>query len=175
METIKVKVSEVKNNPNNPRLIRDDKFKKLVKSIQEFPEMLDLRPVVVNAEMMVLGGNMRFKAAKEAGMKEVPIIITNLSEEKQRQFIIKDNVSGGEWDWDVLANEWDVEELSDWGINVELSDNFAPNMIPETNYSDVTKEEIQKEAEKLANQMIRERGKIECICPECGTEFEIDA
>ena len=117
METIKIKISEVKNNPNNPRLIKDDKFKKLVKSINEFPEMLDIRPIVVNADMIVLGGNMRFKAAKEAGLKEIPIIIADLSEEKQREFIIKDNVSGGEWDWDMIANEWDDEELNEWGLD----------------------------------------------------------
>ncbi|MFN9518926.1 MAG: ParB N-terminal domain-containing protein [Bacteroidota bacterium] len=114
-----VKVSEVKLNPNNPRLIKDDKFKKLVQSIIDFPEMLDIRPIVVNADMVVLGGNMRLKACKEAGLKEVPIIMAdNLTEEQQREFLIKDNVSGGEWDWDMLANEWEVEQLTDWGIDV---------------------------------------------------------
>jgi ParB-like chromosome segregation protein Spo0J len=119
MNTQKVKISEVKSNPNNPRLIKDDKFKKLVKSIQEFPEMLSLRPIVVNADMIVLGGNMRLKACKEAGLKEVDIIkADDLTEEQQKQFIIKDNVGFGEWDWEDLANNWDAEQLTDWGLDV---------------------------------------------------------
>lgn len=112
------KINAVKLNPNNPRIIKDDKFKKLVQSIKDFPEMLNIRPIVVNKDMIILGGNMRYKACKEAGLKEVPIIITDLSEEKQREFLIKDNTSGGEWDWEVLANEWDVEELKSWGLDV---------------------------------------------------------
>ena len=114
-----VKISEVKSNPNNPRIIKDDKFKKLVKSIQEFPQMLELRPIVVNTEMIVLGGNMRLKACKEAGLKEVPIIMADeLTEEQQKQFIVKDNVGFGEWDWDILANEWDALQLEEWGLNI---------------------------------------------------------
>jgi ParB-like chromosome segregation protein Spo0J len=114
-----VKISEIKINPNNPRLIKDDKFKKLVNSIKEFPKMLEIRPIVVNAEMVVLGGNMRLKACKEAGLKDIPIIkAEDLTEEQQKEFIIKDNVGFGEWDWDMLANEWDAEELEDWGLQV---------------------------------------------------------
>jgi len=114
-----VNIKEVKNNPNNPRLIKDDKFKKLVQSIKDFPEMLNIRPIVVNEHMIILGGNMRYKACLEAGLKEVPVIkVDSLSAEKQREFIIKDNVSGGEWDWDMLANEWESEELEEWGIDV---------------------------------------------------------
>lgn len=112
------KINAVKLNPNNPRIIKDDKFKKLVQSIKDFPEMLNIRPIVVNKDMIILGGNMRYKACKEAGLKEIPIIITDLTEEKQREFLIKDNTSGGEWDWEVLANEWDVEELESWGLDV---------------------------------------------------------
>ena len=112
------KISDVKLNPNNPRLIKDDKFKKLVQSIKDFPEMLDIRPIVVNKDMIILGGNMRYRACKEAGIKEIPVIITDLSEDKQREFLIKDNTSGGEWDWNLLANEWDVSELTDWGIDI---------------------------------------------------------
>jgi hypothetical protein len=118
MQSKKIKLSEIKLNPNNPRLIKDDKFEKLVKSIKEFPEMLDIRPIVVNSDMVILGGNMRFKACKEAGLKEVPIIIAdNLTEEQQREFLIKDNVSGGEWDW-ALLSEWDTEQLEEWGLDV---------------------------------------------------------
>jgi DNA modification methylase len=114
-----VKISEVKTNPNNPRTIKDDKFAKLVKSIKEFPEMLNLRPIVVNDDMIVLGGNMRLKACKEAGLKEVPIIkASNLTEQQQKEFIIKDNVGFGDWDWDSLANEWDADEITEWGLDI---------------------------------------------------------
>ena len=119
MRTEMVKISEVKNNPNNPRVIKDDKFEKLVRSIKEFPKMLEIRPIVVNDDMIVLGGNMRLKACKEAGLKEVPIIkASDLTEEEQKQFIIKDNVSGGEWDWEMLQNDWNLEELDEWGLDV---------------------------------------------------------
>jgi 16S rRNA G966 N2-methylase RsmD len=118
----KISIDKILINPNNPRLIKDDKFKKLCKSIQEFPEMLELRPIVVNKDMIVLGGNMRLKACQEIGLTEVPIIVAeNLTEEQQREFLIKDNVSGGEWDWDILANEWEVEQLNDWGLDVPIN------------------------------------------------------
>lgn len=115
----KVKISDIKLNPNNPRLIKDDKFAKLVQSVKDFPEMLEIRPIVVNSDMVVLGGNMRLKACKEAGIKEIPIIVADkLSEAQQKEFLIKDNVSGGEWDWNILANEWDAEQLTDWGVDI---------------------------------------------------------
>jgi hypothetical protein len=121
MQSIKTKISEIKLNPNNPRLIKDDKFKKLVQSIKDFPEMLDIRPIVVNSDMIILGGNMRFKACKEAGLKEVPIIVADsLTEEQQREFLIKDNTSGGEWDFEMLANEWDNEQLEAWGLDLPV-------------------------------------------------------
>jgi hypothetical protein len=119
MKTKAVKISEVKLNPNNPRLIKDEKFAKLVQSIKDLPEMLAIRPIVVNTDMVVLGGNMRLKACKEAGLKEIPIIIAdNLTEEQQREFLIKDNVSGGEWDWAMLQNDWNTEQLDTWGVDV---------------------------------------------------------
>ena len=119
MEIKNVKLSEIKSNPNNPRIIKDDKFRKLVNSIQEFPKMLEIRPIVVNSDMIVLGGNMRLKACKEAGLKEVPVIFADdLTEDEQKQFIIKDNVGFGEWDWDMLANEWEPELLEEWGLDV---------------------------------------------------------
>jgi DNA modification methylase len=119
MEIKTIKLSEVKSNPNNPRIIKDDKFRKLVNSIQEFPKMLEIRPIVVNADMIVLGGNMRLKACKEAGLKEVPVIFAHdLTEDEQKQFIIKDNVGFGEWDWDMIANEWDAIELQEWGLDI---------------------------------------------------------
>jgi hypothetical protein len=119
MEIKNVKLSEIKSNPNNPRIIKDDKFSKLVKSIKEFPKMLEIRPIVVNSDMIVLGGNMRLKACKEAGLKEVPIIFADdLTEDEQKQFIIKDNIGFGEWDWDMIANQWDAQQLSEWGLEV---------------------------------------------------------
>lgn len=108
-------------NPSNPRIIKDDKFKKLVRSIQEFPQMLELRPIVVDSNMVVLGGNMRLKACVAAGLKEVPIIVADqLTDEQKGEFIIKDNVGFGEWDWDLLANEWDEQLLEDWGLELPL-------------------------------------------------------
>jgi hypothetical protein len=124
MKTKTVKISDIKTNPNNPRLIKDDKFKKLVRSIQEFPQMLTIRPIVVNQDMIVLGGNMRLKACKEAGLKEIPIIYADeLTEDQQRQFIIKDNVGFGEWDWEMIANEWDAEQFDEWGLDLPGFDN----------------------------------------------------
>lgn len=119
MHIHEVKISEVKKNPNNPRTIKDDKYVKLVQSIRDFPQMLRLRPIVVNDDMIVLGGNMRLKACKEAGLKVVPIIkASDLTEDQQREFIIKDNVGFGEWDWEMLANEWDNAKLADWGMDL---------------------------------------------------------
>jgi DNA modification methylase len=115
METIAI--SKVRPNSENPRYIKDEKFKKLVQSLRDFPEMANVRPIVVNTEMIVLGGNMRLKAMQEAGWSEVPVEVVDWSEEKQREFIIKDNVGFGEWDWDELANTWDAEELNEWGLD----------------------------------------------------------
>ena len=115
-----MKLSEIKPNPNNPRIIKDNKFKKLVQSIKDFPEMLEKRPIVVNTDMVVLGGNMRLKACKEAGLKEVPVMVADWTEEQQREFIIKDNVGFGEWDWDMVANEWDSVEVEKWGLDIPV-------------------------------------------------------
>lgn len=117
-----IKLTTIKSNPNNPRVIRDEKFKKLVKSIEEFPKMMALRPMVVNEDMVVLGGNMRLKALKELGYKEVPNdwvkSAKDLTEDEIRRFIIADNVGFGEHDWELLANEWDAAELADWGLDI---------------------------------------------------------
>ena len=114
----KVKITEVIANPNNPRLIKDEKFRKLVKSIQDFPDMLNVRPIVVNKDMVVLGGNMRLKAIKEAGHTEVAVEIVDWNEQQQKEFIVKDNVGFGEWDWSDLANNWEIEELEEWGLDI---------------------------------------------------------
>lgn len=118
-EIVKVPTDSIVPNPNNPRIIKDDKFKKLVQSIKDFPEMADVRPLVVNKDMVILGGNMRFRAMKEAGWKDVPVRVVDWTEDKQQEFVIKDNVSGGEWDWDALANEWDAQKLTEWGLDIE--------------------------------------------------------
>jgi ParB-like chromosome segregation protein Spo0J len=152
MKSQKVKITEVKLNPNNPRIIKDDKFAKLVKSIQDLPEMLEIRPIVVNSEMIVLGGNMRLKACKEAGLKEVSIIIAdNLTEEQQREFLIKDNVSGGEWDFEMLANEWDVEQLDYWGLDMPKDKDLNEEDLFDIEIPFYTPSEIQPEINELAD------------------------
>jgi hypothetical protein len=116
-----VDIGLLKPNPSNPRHIKDGKFTQLVKSIRNFPEMLNLRPIVVDSDYVVLGGTMRLKACIEAGLIEVPIIIASeLTKEQQSEFIIKDNVGFGEWDWEELANAWEVEQLSDWGLDLPI-------------------------------------------------------
>ncbi|CAB4148721.1 ParB/Sulfiredoxin [uncultured Caudovirales phage] len=164
MKTQTVPINEVKSNPNNPRIIKDDKFKKLVASIKELPQMLELRPIIVNEDMIVLGGNMRLKACKEAGLKEIPIIkASELNEEQQRAFIIKDNVGFGEWDWDALANEWDAEQLEEWGLDVpnmdagemdDLSEQIQPSFRIEVLCKD------EEHQEKTYNKLIADG--LEC-------------
>ena len=116
---MKLKINELKSNESNPRLIKNHKFKKLVQSIKDFPEMLELRPVIVDEDMTILGGNMRYRACKEAGLKEVPVkIAKGLTEKQKKEFIVKDNVGYGEWDWTMLGNEWKSNKLDDWGLDV---------------------------------------------------------
>ena len=145
----KVDIRSIHENKGNPRYIRDNNFKKLVKSIKEFPEMLEKRPIIVDEKMVVLGGNMRLKAAKAAGLFEIYIIeAKDWTEKQKQQFIIKDNVGFGDWDWDILANEWDVKELNDWGLHLpEFSSIDTEIDEPENN---------QNEDEK---------------CPECGRKL----
>ena len=173
---MKLPINKIKSNPNNPRLIKDDKFKKLVQSLKDFPIMAKkLRKVVIDENNMILGGNMRFKAIKEAGMKEVYVeyftredaeennrlakelyseYVDKTYEEQCREFVVKDNVSGGEWDWDILANEWDVEELNDWGLDLPSWDN-------DQNVD--TNKEIDVEGLLSENAI---------VCPRCKFEFE---
>lgn len=144
-----MKLSDIKSNPNNPRIIKDAKFEKLKKSITEFPKMMALRPMVINKDNIVLGGNMRLKALKELGYTEVPDEwvkrAEDLTEEETRRFIIADNVGFGEHDWEMLANEWDSVELEDWGL-----DGFPFDIEEET------KEQEDKQIE---------------ICDKCGKEL----
>ena len=133
-------INEIKPNPNNPRIIKDDKFKKLVKSIQDFPQMLELRPIVIDENNIVLGGNMRLKACIEAGLTDVPVKqAKELTEEQKKEFIVKDNVGYGEWDWDDLANNWDEQLLTEWGLDIPNFDSggFA-DQNKELSLNDVT-------------------------------------
>ena len=116
---MRLKINELKPNESNPRIIKEAKFKKLVKSIKDFPEMLELRPIILDENNVILGGNMRYKACVAAGLKEVTVkIAKGLTEEQKEEFIVKDNVGFGEWDWDVLGNEWNNEKLGEWGMDV---------------------------------------------------------
>jgi hypothetical protein len=155
-----VKISKVKGNPDNPRIIKNDKFKKLVKSIQEFPEMLKLRPIVVDEDMMVLGGNMRLKASKDAGLKEVWIeVAEGLTEEQKKEFIVKDNVGFGEWEWDMLGNEWDSVQLAEWGLDVwQNEDDEQNNEVNDisNNISEEYRVEIELNSEREQEQVFNE-------------------
>lgn len=158
MKIEKVKISLVKSNPNNPRIIKDDKFKKLVQSIKDFPQMLDIRPIVVNDDMIVLGGNMRLKACIEAGLKEVAIIkASDLTPEQQNEFIIKDNVGFGEWDWSELANAWEDEKLVEWGLDLPIGQQI---------------DELEDGEEIMLEQAIQLKPKREYVVIMCSEENE---
>ena len=140
---MKADINSIKENPHNPRTITEEKFRKLVKSLKEFPEMLEARPIVVDKDNIVLGGNMRLKAAREAGLTEVPIYRSEWSHDKSSEFIIKDNVGFGEWDWDLLGNEWDIYPLAEWGLDVwtpeeEVEGLTDPDEVPEVPADPIT-------------------------------------
>jgi ParB-like chromosome segregation protein Spo0J len=142
-----MKITDIKPNPENPRIIKDHKFKQLVESIKSFPQMLELRPIVIDENNIVLGGNMRLKACTEAGLTDVPVIYAkDLTEEQKKEFIIKDNLGYGEWDWEDLANIWDADLLTEWGLDI-------PNF-------DVIDEQEQKDL----SDKIKSEFKIEIIC-----------
>jgi ParB-like chromosome segregation protein Spo0J len=159
MQTIKI--SKLKGNPSNPRVLRDEKFIKLKNSIQAFPDMLQKRPIVAvtdkDGKYMVLGGNMRLKACADLGVKEVPVILADeWTEEQRREFIIKDNVGFGEWDWDQLANEWKAEDLDAWGLDVPKMPDFDAGTMDD-----------QGSLDEIAPKFI--------ACPHCGKEFDANA
>jgi len=155
-----MKLSDLKSNPNNPRIIKDDKFAKLVKSIQDFPEMMEKRPIVVvtdvDGKLYPLGGNMRLKALQELKYKEIPenwiIKADEWNEEKRREFVIKDNVGFGEWDWEELANDWDSEKLEDWGIDLPGFDIDAENLGEDFSLPDGDKAPFQQMTFTLADE-----------------------
>ena len=164
MKTKLVPIKSIKTNPKNPRVIRDEKFQKLVKSIQEFPKMLDLRPIVVNKSMMVLGGNQRLKACIEAGLKEVPILIADeLTKAEQERFIITDNVNFGDWDFSDLNANWNLESLENWGLDIDFgleeekvenheNKNINYNAIYILKINFQSEKELQKAYEKLKEE-----------------------
>jgi hypothetical protein len=148
-----VKINSIKTNPKNPRLIKDDKFKKLVKSIKEFPQMLELRPIVVDENNIILGGNMRHKACIEAGLKEVFIVqAKDLTELQKDEFIVKDNVGFGEWDWDILANEWDTDKLENWGLSLPVYFNDSDELGTDFNLPEGDKAPFQQMTFTLADE-----------------------
>lgn len=152
-EWTKRPIGTLHTNPDNPRIVKDERFKRLVESVRKFPEMLELRPVVINADGMILGGNMRHQAALNAGLKEIPVVVADsLTPEQQREFVIKDNVSAGEWNWDKLANEWDLPDLGDWGLSeVSMFSNAASE--PER---DIDLPLMSASAESYLNNSIRQ-------------------
>ena len=142
-------ITDIKPNPKNPRVIKDEKFAKLVQSLKDFPEMLEKRPLVcftdTDGKLVVLGGNMRLKAAKEIGLKKLPVVLADdWTEEQKQQFLIKDNVGFGEWNWEELQADWDVEQLSDWGLDV-------PTFATDVDYSILDDEDLSEQLEDMQN------------------------
>lgn len=160
-------------NEDNPRYIRDKEFKKLVKSIEEFPVMLFLRPVVVNEEFEILGGNMRYRACIQAGINEIPYVMAKgLTKDQQREFIIKDNASAGEWDYEALANNWDETQLKNWINDFQVT--FEPNLMPDTMRREVRDKDVEKTAEKMVDGEPNNQYLRGACCPSCGHEFYIE-
>lgn len=149
-----IDIQSIKENDHNPRFITESKFKKLVKSIKEFPDMLNIRPLVVDENMVVLGGNMRLKAMKEVGLKKVKIIqVKNWTEKQKNEFIIKDNVGFGQWDWDLLANDWLDQNLSDWGLDIPEILNLD-ELNTDFDLPDGDKEPFQKKSFVLSDEQV---------------------
>ena len=165
-----MKITEIQLNPHNPRIIKDAKFKKLVQSIKEFPEMLALRPIVIDENHIVLGGNMRLRACMEAGIEDVPVqIAQGLTEEQKREFIVKDNVGFGEWDWNQLANEWDVELLDHWGLAIPIwTSNMEVNNMTENDI------DVDEEFDPIGNASDQTRIVIICKNEDSALKYIVD-
>jgi ParB-like chromosome segregation protein Spo0J len=151
---MQVDIKLIKENPRNPRKINEDMFEKLVNSIREFPEMLDARPLIVDRDYVVIGGNMRLKALEKVGIKEVPVTIVDWTEEQKRQFVVKDNLSYGVWDYEMLGADYGINELQEWGLDLK---NFGI----EEDFDDKNKEIDVDGVE----------GTLEHECPKCGFKF----
>lgn len=155
------KISELKELPDNPRTIKGESFKRLCESIKNNPEYFEARPVILSnrtGELIIIAGNQRYKAAKELKLKEAPTyLIENLTEEKEREIIIRDNVNNGEWDTEILANEWEVDQLKEWGLDLpafktpkDISGQLTSKLLIEV---EVTSE---REQEQLYNQLTKD-------------------
>lgn len=155
-----VGLSDIKVNPNNPRYIQDEQYDKLKQSISSFPDMLKARPIAVDENMVILGGNMRYRVLKDMNIKDIPImVLTGLTEAQKREFIIKDNLAFGEWDWDILANHWEQEELEEWGMK---NDYWESEGEPEDiDFDDI---EDTSDREKTFKTM-------SVVCPNCEHSF----
>lgn len=152
-------IKDIKTNPNNPRIIKDDKYKKLLNSIKEFPKMLELRPIVIDKDNMILGWNMRYKACKELWLTDVPVkIAEDLTEEEKQRFIIEDNVWFWEWNMEMLANEWNTEDLENWWVDINFWNLENNNNI-----------EFVWENKEVNVNWLMDKSKI---CPKCWFEFE---
>jgi len=175
-----IDIDLIKENDKNPRSISDDKFARLVKSIESLPEMLEARPIVLNKDLLVLGGNMRLSACKHLKMKKVWVVIAdNLTAEQEREFLVKDNVNSGEWDWAILANEWEATVLNEWGMDVwvaEHDDSFKPTVNPVSKPFEVTLVEFSSaEGNFGSNVNLGNRKEmVGCKCPTCNYEFNIE-
>ena len=177
MSIIITDIKNIKPNPKNPRLIRDEKFNKLVKSIEDFPDMLNKRPLICftdkDGKYVILGGNMRFKALQSLNIKEIPIILADeWTEEQKAEFLIKDTVNFGEWEWDSLANEWDSLQLSEWGLevpnfeDVDLN-NFFENEVQDSDIEDqkftITLEYSEDDYNQIIDILDKRKGSKEKI------------
>jgi len=148
-----IDINKIKANPNNPRLIKDIKYKQILQSISEFPQMVEIRPIVVNKDMMIIGGNMRYKAMIELGYNKCPVIIADkLNEKQQKEFTIKDNSSYGQWDYDILMNEWNQDELTDWHFEIPGIDEMQNDFKKENNKSNKLICYLTNEQLKVVNE-----------------------
>lgn len=181
-DTFRIEIGKLKPNPKNPRIIRNHKYLELLESIRSLPEMLKVRPICVDNDMVILGGNQRHKACLELGLTHVYALNLDkiFTKEQQKEFIIKDNVSFGEWDWDILAQDWVAEKLNEWGLpvwtnKIETAE-FKPTIFPEQSNSQITEDDIKEGKETLGDNLHKgtERKYLECMCPECGHEFNVE-
>lgn len=165
-----ISINKIKPNPSNPRVIKDHKFQQLKKSLQDFPDMANVRPIVVNSDMVVLGGNMRLKAMKDAGWKDVPVEVVDWPEERQREFIIKDNVGFGEWDWPIIANDW--PEAVEWGLDVPGFDMDGDSLGTDFTLPDGDKAPFQQMTFTLADEQAEQiKQALKDVEVQDGTEY----
>jgi hypothetical protein len=169
-----VPITSVRQNPKNPRLVKDERFKKLVESIKQSPWMLELRPIVVDEEGTILAGNQRWNAARVLGMDRIPAIsVDKLTDDQKREFLIKDNVHAGDFAFSSFfdnGDEWDTHELSDWGLDLP----FIPKEDPTSDRKKISDADVQKASDELGSQFGKNTGLKEVTCPHCGGEFHLD-